>query len=410
MIPMVLSDVDAEGAYYNLTPASGSRAIDSFIPDSDPALAQRFITAVEQPIAPNDYTGGIIDIQGDGTTQRIMKPKEIVSNYVVMGRVQAFAAVNSGMNISDRDWMRNNTFWVFDDWNQDLGQISIETLMTQNWRKCVIPNGPYIAQDRLIQQMKALSNEVTFEWLPSMRLKYTGTKPIMLPITPDYTFEYLKEHNNFDIVSQTDTIPSNVSGLAQPTGASVANTTYTVSVNGVNLPLQYETPEFWAYALFHKLGYNAPLVSTPIALQRTYCTYNMKRSNVPNVATSNITQLIEGVGEMFMIIYPGAIASCQGNMMGGMMTLSVICDEVERIGGFNAAIARFPISSVPPFTQYDLGVATNQTLHWYTLRAGNSGFRKLHIRFVDDFGNPYLLTQGPSSLQMLIAYRESHSG
>lgn len=402
----ILTDADAEGAYFKLTPISGSRPVDLVFGNTDVELQQRFVTKVNQPINPNDYSVGVVDFDTYGSTQPFMVPKVPVPNHFIMARINSFQAVNAGTTISDFPWMRNNKFWVLDNWSGSLEDYTFDQLRAQPWRLCTIPNGSYLAQDQLVKAMKLLQPDIEFEWLPDSRMKYTGQKPLMFPITPDFTFEYLATHDQF-VINQTQLIvPGNVSGITQP--VSPSNVTYTTEVNGVAPQLSYVTPLDWAYSLLTKLGFNAEYSTGASSLQRTYCTYNMKY-NSPNTSNPSVIDYLEGEGEMFVIIYPGAEASCLGNMLGPMMRVSIICDEIERIGAYAAAFGRFPIASVPPYTTYDFSISTYQPNTWYRVRAGDMGVRKMTFRLVDDYGNPYILKLGAPTLQVLIAYRQSLS-
>lgn len=400
---------DVSASYFNLTSRSGTRPID-YIIASDLQIPQRLITKTNQPVPVNDWSVAQIDFnEGHPFAVNYMKPVTHEPGHRMMLRLSSFTAAHSVQNISDDLWMRNNYFYKLDTYTPgDFGDITLTQLQTQTWTKCVIPNGAYLSVSDFLGAFAKLDDTIKFDILPGSRLKYVGTKPLMFPVTRDFTLEKFQSLNNLVINEDRFAVPSNVTGVTTPPTGSIGYSVYTTEVNGVQVPLNYTTPEFFTYSLIAKLGYNVQYQLGVNALQRQYFTYNMKKDRIPNTTNPDVVDWITGEGEQFLILFPGAEAGSVGNLLGPQAKISLVCDEIEKIGPYCAAFARLPIASVQPNCLFDLAPFTHQ-LHWYVLRSGVGGFNKLTIRLVDDYGNPYKLTIGPPSLQVLAAYRESMS-
>lgn len=393
----IFSDSDPTEFYYNLTPDSGSRQIDIVLGSDDSKLMQRLCSSVSQPTAPDIYDVSTASITFNDV-DNIMRPKVTMRDHYMMMRLSSFSCAHSVMNISDLPYMRNNKFWVWSNWGGTTSQLTVAEVRSQTWTEHTIPNGSYIPQDLLLSAMSSLSPDVKFEYTPGLRLKYVGTKPLLLPITQTFSMSILQANSAFVFSETFQTVPPTVAGIVTPPTPS--NFTCIQGVNGVDVALDYPTPYFNGYSLINKLGFNTAL--TPE--QRTYFVYNMKNTGIPNVAT-NVSEYISGEGEAFVILYPGAIAACNGNMLGPQAQISITCDEVVQLGSWDAVLARLPIASVPANTFYDLRTFTNQPDTWH--RLSTDRVRTLTIRLRDTYGNPYPLMIGPPVAQLQIAYRQS---
>lgn len=398
----ILADDDPVRFYYNLTPNSGGRCVSGYLSADDALIQQRAITLTSQPLPGGLYSSGTISIE-QSMTGDSMKPKTAIPGYYMMMQLDDISAAHSVMNISDLPYMRNNTFWVWEDWGGVVTDATFDSIILGTFSQCIIPNGSYIASTNLLAEMNKLNTAVTFDYTPSTRLKYTGTKPLILPLTPTFSLETLKTLTSF-VIEQTNDylVPSNVTDITTPTSASqVAKATYTTKINGVTIPLSYETPEYPAYSLLYKLGFLNPYGDN----QRPYFTYNMKNSPISNTSAPSVVPSISGAGESFVIIYPNAEASSNGNMLGPQQRMSIVCDECEFIGDFQPSLATLPISSTQPFTLYNYAMLTNSTNLWQRLKPG--AFKRFNIRLVDDYQNPYYLMIGPPQVRLIVQYRQS---
>lgn len=311
------------------------------------------------------------------------------------------------MNVSSI--RKNNVFWVMDDWAGGVvTQLSWSQLWQKTWKKCVLKNAYYPDQVSLTQAMQQLDSSISFEWNTATQLvTYTGSKPIMLPITQDADPAYYIARASIPITQTFNVVPPNATFKPdQPTSPN-AYFSCVETVNGVSVPLVYETPDYALDSLYVKLGF---VGGSATNTTQTYFGYAIKpnTTNASTYMSDTGAVSFSGTGSAFMILYPGAVAACFGDALGSMKRITILCDQVASVADNENILARYPIASTAAYTETNLAT-TIQNARFVPLSDPTGTYKKFTFRIVDDYGRPYQLIAGAPSATFEVAYLSNDS-
>jgi hypothetical protein len=239
--------------FFNLQPDSGDRHIQGFfIPAGDATtnVVNRLINISATTRATDDSSTLVIDASPD--TQDGFVARNVTDGSRLMMKLVDFSATNAPMNIEPAK--QNDKFWVWEDWNDSYVLPSTQTLWAGNMQEYTLPAAYYPDQQSLFDIMKEVTNGMaTFVFNGAELVTYTGPKPIILPLSPNFSPAYYKAHNAVTVVDSVSIVPSNISGLYVTDNP--AEFVISSSINGVSPQMNVLPPLNVLDYLAYKLGF-----------------------------------------------------------------------------------------------------------------------------------------------------------
>jgi hypothetical protein len=387
--------------FFNVRPDTGDRNIEGFFfpasGETSTNLVNRLVNVAASSKAVDDSSECVIDV--DPNSQEGFVATDLEAGYRLMMKLVDFTAVNAPMNIEAAK--QNDKFWVWEDWNGSLAVPSTQSLWAGNMTEHKIPDGYYPDQQSLFDAMKELTNdEVKFVFDSSELVTYTGNKPIVLPMSANFSPAYYKSRSSVAVVDSFSTVPSNVSGLIvvdQPTEFVIAS-----SINGAAIPMKVQNPEYALDYLAVKLGLTSTLVANKDKF-KTYFGYP-QISGFPNTSsTSDAVDFLSG-GEMTVaiVIYPLCKANTFGFMYGSMSNLTIVSSDIDTPTPAQNVVAKIGVAQYSTFSQFQ-----HEHGEWYPLSKSTGINKYFTFRLVDDFNRPYKFATGVPYIKVAIACRSA---
>jgi len=385
--------------YFNLSPNDNPRYFQTIFGD-DLNIMQRSMTSHASPEPLNKYATKkyVVDPNGQQKGFRPIRSQKHPKARMMLRCIE-FTCVNSPMNVSTV--RQNNKFWVMTSWaGGAVQQLAWSDLWQQTWRECTLTDAYYPDQKSIIDQMASQDTAVSFTWNAQTQIvQYTGSKPLLIPITPGATPTYYSSRPAVTVTQTTNVVPPNYSGVQQPT--SPAFFTCVQTVNGESIPLTFQTPDYFLDSLIVKLGF---VGGSTTNLIQTYYTYAINPYG-PNTAASADALAYSGIGGAFLIIYPSAVAMSFGDILGSMKRVTMTCDEVANVSSNENILGRFPIGGQIAYCLTNLAAAVTNS-PFVPLNDPNGLYREFNFRCLDDFGRPYTFVTGAPSATFEIAYKD----
>lgn len=383
--------------YFNIAPGSGPRQIFGTFTSSsdlqDSRVLQRLANKDTENTPLSEYDSCHIDV--DPKSVNGFKLADCRGNSRLMMKLVTFNAINCPINISQD--LKNNLFWVHDSWDGSSAVQSSTLFWRNTFREYAIPTAYYPDQSSLTSAMTALNADVSFTFdAATQLLTYTGTKPIILPFSADFTPEYYQSRGSVGVISSSS-VPQNISGpviVGDP-----ASAVYDSLVNGVPLPTFYKDPDYVLDYLVTKLGFSSGN-SDKI---RTYFGYP-QRAAFPNTSDTATTAAIlaNEQGAMGIVLYPLAKGTVAGNMYGSFNMCNVVCANVDAAIEDENILASVSVGSQPAYCafKFDAGF-------WMPL-SNPCGLNKyFRFKLLDLYRRPYRFFVGPPTIQLEVEARNS---
>ncbi|MGL5745509.1 MAG: hypothetical protein ACRCXX_10210 [Cetobacterium sp.] len=371
----------------------------------------RLVNTVQSNLPLNNYTECNIDV--DPMTNRgfvvdklayedDQDDEEYDTQHRLMLKCDNFLANNSPLNVATR--LNNTKFWVWDNWtNDDMTFKPSSVLWQQTFKEYNLDDGFYPDQTSLINGMKGKTNgTVDFSFNAATQLlTYTGTKPLLLPISDTFDPAYYKARPNVIVVDSVNTVTSNIAGIEL--GPEQANFYVTKTVNGQYIKVTYSDPDYKLDLLAVKLGFLASTNSTKSNIVSYFGYPIVPQFGDESAGTAASEYLNNNTGSIALLLYPLAKGNSFGNMYGAMANINIVSPDIDSVIPGENSIAKIALASYPALTQI-----TYHGNQWYPL-TNSSGLNKyFKFSLVDDYGRPYVLNVGPPSIQCSLELRSSY--
>jgi hypothetical protein len=388
--------------YFNIEADSRPRTFQTIF-GKDLSIMTRALVGQSTPQALNDYSTETVVVDPEGRNRGF---KPVISDKTPSARMYLrcteFSCCQTPMNISAT--RRNNRFWVMDDWaGGAITQLSWSNLWQKTWKECILDDAYYPDQTALTDAMILKDASLSFTWNKATQvITYTGSKPLMLPITYDADPAFYTARAAIPVTQTFNSVPANATFDPVAPSAPSAYFSCIETVNGVAVPLLYRTPEYALDSLQVKLGF---VGGSSNNLIQTYFAYAVKPFTTTAATYMSDTNSVSfaGDGSAFMIIYPGATAPSFGDVLGSMKRVTIMCDEVASVANNENILARYPIGSTVAYVLTNLST-TVDTARFVPLVQAASLYTSFTFRLVDDYGRPYQLAVGNPSATFEIAY------
>lgn len=382
--------------YFNIAPGSGPRQIFGTFTsnsDQDSRVIQRLANTETENTPLSEYDSCYIDV--DPKSVNGFTLSDCRENSRLMMKLVTFNAINCPINISKE--LKNNLFWIVDSWDGSNTVESSLLFWRNTFKEYELPTAYYPDQFSLTSAMTALSSEVKFTFDPATQLlTYTGTKPLVLPFSADFTPEYYQTRSSVSVISSSN-VPPNVSGpviVGDP-----ASAVYDSLVNGVPVPTYYRDPDYVLDYLVTKLGFS----SSNSDKIRTYFGYP-QIAGFPNTSDTATTAsiLANNQGAIGIVLYPLAKGTVAGNMYGSFNMCNVVCSNVDSAIEDENILASVSVGSQPAYCafKFDAGF-------WMPL-SNPCGLNKyFRFKLLDLYRRPYRFFVGPPTIQLEVEARNS---
>lgn len=381
--------------YFNIEPNTGSRSFAGLFEENDPNeqnVITRLINQQTDYAPATKYNNCVIDVSPGSVNGFIT----VDQDYQLMLSVETFTMPNCPRNINTE--LKNNYFWVMEDWNQSTTVLPSSTMWQKNWKRYTITPGYYPDQKSITDEMNKQSSDVIFKFDDATQLlTYNGTKPLLLAASKTFSAEFYKERPLIRVTNTFNTIPPQKS--AGVIGSTPSTTIWDNAINFQEFAWKYLNPEYRLDSLASKLGYFSGSPDTNI---HYYFGYSSK-TDVPNTAEPVVTKtLLENQeGEIGIVLFPGA-KSGPGNVYGAHNTCYIVCDEVATELPNQNIVGVINVGSEPAYTSF-----TNNPRYWMPLRQGYSLNKFFHFRLKDQYMRDYHLNSGIPFIELHIEARLS---
>jgi hypothetical protein len=387
--------------YFNVKPDTGDRLIEGyFLPASGDAsanLVNRLVNVAVASKPVDDISTCIIDV--DPSSQDGFVATDIEDgNYRLMMKLVDFTAVNAPINIEEPK--QNDRFWVWEDWDGSPALQSTELLWAGNMKEYKIPAAYYPDQQSLFDIMKDLTADtVKFDFDSAELVTYTGDKPLILPLSANFSPTYYKSRTSVDIVDSNSTVPSNISGLVvvEPSEFVISS-----SINGAAVQMKVQNPEYVLDYLAVKLGFTSTNVVNKDKF-RTYFGYP-QISGFPNTAstTDAITFLSSGEMTIAIVIYPLCKANTFGFMYGSMSNINIVSSDIDTPTPAQNVIAKIGVAQYSTFAQFQFESGV-----WYPLSKATGKNKYFTFKLVDNYNRPYKFASGVPYIKVAVSCRSA---
>lgn len=390
--------------YFNVKPNTGDRLIEGyFLPPTEDTASNLVnglvnVAVVSTPV--DDSNVCVIDV--DPTSQDGFVATDIDDgNYRMMMKLVDFTAVNAPLNIEPVK--QNDTFWVWSDWDGSASILSTDALWNGTMAEYKIPSAYYPDQQSLFDVMKDLTTDadvVQFAFDSSELVTYTGTKPLILPLSAKFSPTYYKSRNVVDVVDSISTVPLNISGISvldQPTEFIL-----TSSINGVAVPMKVQNPEYALDYLAVKLGFTRTNIVNKDKF-RVYFGYP-QIAGFPNSASGADAATFLSGGEMTIaiVIYPLCKANRFGFMYGSMSNINIVSSDIDTATPAQNVVAKIGVAQYSTFSQFQFSSGD-----WLPLSKATGRNKYFTFKLVDDYNRPYRFASGVPFIKVAIACRSA---
>lgn len=390
--------------YFNLKPSLSDTDVREikgfFLPnteDRDAALVNRLINLAAESNPVDASTECVIDVAPDTQDGFIATVPE-GSNGRLMMKLLDFTAVNAPLNIEPLK--QNDKFWIWEDWDGSPAVPSSTALWNSDIREYTIPTAYYPDQQSIIDTMKDLTaDQVQFTFDSSELLTYTGAKPLILPLSPNFNPAYYKQRNLVNVVDSVGTVPSNISGLnaIRPNEFVISS-----SINGVAVPMSVDNPEFGLDYLAIKLGFTS---TTAINKDKFRVFFGYPQpSGFGNTASAADATVFLANGEMTIaiVVYPLCKANAFGLVYGSMQNINIVSPDIDTATPDQNVLAKIGVGQFSTFALYQF-----QTGSWLPLTRSTGKNKYFRFQLRDDYNRPYVCASGVPSITVGIACRET---
>lgn len=388
--------------YYNIKPDTGDRLIEGyFLPDSgdtSATLVNRLVNVAEASKPVDDSSTCVIDV--DPLSQDGFVATDIDGgNYRLMMKLVDFTATNAPINIESAK--QNDKFWVWENWDGSASLQSTEALWAGNMKEYKLETAYYPDQQSLIDAMKDLTSDtVKFVFDSSELVTYTGDKPLILPLTANFSPEYYKARSAVDIVDSSGIVPANIWGLIVNTIPS--EFVIAASINGAAVTMKVQNPEYVLDYLAVKLGFTSTNVINKDKF-RVYFGYP-QISGFPNTSSAADAMTFLSSGEMsaVVVIYPLCKANTFGYMYGSMESINIVSSDIDTATPAQNVVAKIGVAQYSTFSQFQFGSGD-----WCPLSKATGKNKYFTFKLVDNYNRPYKFASGVPFIKLAIACRSA---
>lgn len=320
-------------------------------------------------------------------------------NYRMMMKLVDFTAVNAPINIEP--FKENDKFWIWEDWDGSPAIASSDVLWNGNLTEHKIPAAYYPDQQSLFDIMKEVTSDGAQFTLDSSELvTYTGSKPLILPLSVGLKPEYYKTRNLVDVVDSISVVPDNISGLSvssQPTDFVISS-----SVNGVNMPMNVLNAPFVLDYLAVKLGFTSTNIVNKDKF-RIYFGYPQP-SGFPNTSSGVDAEAFLANGEMTIaiVVYPLCKANTFGFMYGSMSNINIVSSDIDTANSDQNVVAKIGVAQYSTFSQFQF-----ESGDWLPLTKATGKNKYFTFKIVDDYNRRYVFASGVPFIRLAIACRSA---
>lgn len=368
--------------YYLIKPNTGSRIFIGTFQEYDPLdnlVIEKLINKQSDYRPPTNYHECRIDVSPD----TFAGFNSADPNHQLMLTVDGFSMTNTPRTIATE--LNNNKFWVWENWNGSTTPQPSSIWSSQTIVEKTMISAYYPDQQSIFEQMREQSADVNFVFDKSTQLlTYTGTKPLILPVTSDFNPLYYKSNTNVVVTNTFDVVPPGKLGPIIGTNAS--KTIWDDKVNGETISWKYCNPKFRLDTIANKLGF---MSGSPDDNVHYYFAYSAS-SGIPNTSSGSVAvgSLRDTEGSIGMIIYPNAKAG-PGNVYGAHSTMYLRCQEVFSQLEDQNIVAVVKVSSQPAYVEFQVEPKIQMPL--LQSHAINKTFK---FFMTDLYNRPYYINSG----------------
>ena len=388
--------------FFNITPDSGEREIQGFfipsVEDKTQSLVNRLVNIASGSKPVDDAHTLTIDADPE-TVSGFTANNVVDSDYRLMIKLVDFKAVNSPINISPEQ--SNNKFWLWENWDGSPNVVPSSTLWQGNIVEYKIPTGYYPEQEDLFSIIKKVSGDkVTFTLDATNLVTYTGDKPLILPLSPNFDPSYYKARTQVNVVDSVGSVPGNISGLI--TDGSPSEFIISSSVNSLGIPMNVANPPYGLDYLAVKLGFTSTGTDSK-SLFRPYFGYPQV-SNFPNTSSSAtaLTFLQNKEMSIAIVVYPLCKANTFGYMYGAMSNLNIVSPNIDSKNADQNILGKISVAQYSTYSSFQYDVGT-----WLPLSSASGMNKYFKFQLLDDYNRPYRFATGTPFIKVAIALRKN---